>query len=54
MKKLLTILFSASVLFITASCEDPGEELLQPQDDLVEVENTESFRLGTDYEQETD
>ena len=52
MKKLLTILFSASVLFITASCEDPGEELLQPQDELVEFDNSKSFL--TDYEQETD
>ena len=54
MKKLLTILFSASVLFITAACEDPGEELLQPQDDLVQVDDSESFRHGTDYDQTTD
>ena len=54
MKKLLTILFSASILFVTAACEDPGEELLQPQDELVEFDDAESLRVGTDYEQETD
>ena len=54
MKKLLTILFSASILFITAACEDPGEELLQPQDDMIQVNDTESLRLNTDYDQTTD
>ncbi|MDN5217163.1 hypothetical protein QQ020_34140 [Fulvivirgaceae bacterium BMA12] len=52
MKKLLTILFSASVLFFTAACEDAGEEIFQEQDELV-VEDSEA-RMLTDYEQTTD
>ncbi len=50
MKKLLTILFSVSILSL-AACEDPGEDLLK-KDDTAQVDNTQ--KGGSDFYQTTD
>lgn len=54
MKKLLTILFSASIFLIT-SCEDPNEELFDDinKDQITEIDNVENTNIE-DFERTTD
>ncbi len=54
MKKLLTILFSASILLITA-CEDPNEEIFEEttQDQVIEFDEDTNTNIE-DFERTTD
>ncbi len=54
MKKLLTILFSASILLFTA-CEDPNEEIFEEasKDQVIEFDETTNTNIE-DFERTTD